>query len=206
MSKIDCPNCSKKIESEFHFCPWCAFAIKKAKEEENYGMIGLNDEIEKALAQPGLPFGLQGMIGGLMKQLEKELSGIDSAKTPMPKGFKIQISRGIPQNMQMVNSVPKDESKNFPPKISSEENERRSKLPKIDTKSVVRRLPEGIIYEIDAPGVKSVRDVVIAKLEQSIEIRAYSKTKCFVKSIPFKADVLGFEVENDKVLVKFKSQ
>ena len=93
MSKINCPNCSKKIESEFHFCPWCAFAIKKTKEEENYGMLGLNDEIEKALAQPGLPFGLQGMIGGLMKQLEKELSGIDSTKTPMPKGFKIQISR-----------------------------------------------------------------------------------------------------------------
>lgn len=201
MTKTNCPNCNKKIESEFHFCPWCAFAIKKARDAENYGMLGLNDEVEKAMT-PALPFGLQGMIGGLMKQLEKELSGMDSGKPQMPKGFKIQISRGIPQNIQMVNQAPQE--KEIVPRISADENARRSKLPKIEAKSVVRRLPEGIIYEIDAPGVISRTDVAITKLEKSIEVRAYSKTKCFVKSIPLKADLLGFEVMDEKVLVRFK--
>jgi len=204
MSKINCPNCSKKIESEFHFCPWCAFAIKKARDAENYGMLGLNDEVEKALAQPGLPFGLQGMIGGIMKQIEKELSGVDGAKTSMPKGFKIQISRGVPQNIQMMNQTPKNEQREVALRVSPSENERRAKLPKVEAKSVVRRLPEGIIYEIDTPGVDSKNDIAITKLEKSIEIRAYSKTKCFLKSIPLKADLLGFEVADEKVLVRFK--
>jgi hypothetical protein len=203
MSKITCPNCNKKIESEFHFCPWCAFGIKKAKDAENYGMLGLNDEIEKAMT-PALPFGLQGMIGGLMKQLEKELSGMDSGKPQMPKGFKIQISRGIPQNIQMVNQSPQNEIAEKTPRISADENARRSKLPKSEAKSIVRRLPEGIVYEIDTPGVVSRADVAITKLEKSIEVRAYSKTKCFVKSIPLKADILGFEVMDEKVLVRFK--
>ena len=204
MSKINCPNCSKKIESEFHFCPWCAFAAKKAREQENYGMLGLNDEVEKAFSQSGLPFGLQGMIGGLMKQLEKELSSMDGNKPAMPKGFKIQISQGLPPNMQVMNQNSKIEKKEVAPKISIEENTRRAKLPKIEAKSSVRRLPEGIVYEIETPGVISKKDVAFAKLENAIEIRAYSKKKCFVKSIPLKADISGIEVEDGKVLVRFK--
>lgn len=202
MLKKKCPSCAEKIERKFSYCPWCGHSFKKQVAEEDFGMLGKDDEIEQKIAnQIKLPFGMNGIFNGLIKQLEKELSNMENP-SGMPKGFKIQISTGKPQ-MQMVNPSQNNSGEKIP-EISEEENFRRSSLDKVEAKSVVRRLPEGIFYEIDAPGIKSKKDVAITKLEQSTEIKAYSKDKCYVKSIPLKVEILGINVKDDKIFLRLK--
>ena len=78
-------------------------------------------------------------------------------------------------------------------------------MKRVDAKSTLRRLPEGIIYEIDTPGVRTVKDVVITKLEESMEVKVYTDEKCYVKSIPIKMDVVEFSVQENKVLLKLQN-
>ena len=106
----------------------------------------------------------------------------------------------------MVNPGNQKQSVNYNSSIVVDENEkyRRAHLSKVEATSVIRRLPEGVIYEIDAPGVKSKNDVVITKLEQSVEVKIYTEDKCYIKSIPLKLEILGLSVREDKVLLSIK--
>lgn len=212
MFKKKCPACDKKIEKKFNFCPWCGHSFKKQRVEEDFGMLGQDDEIEQQIAnQLQLPFGMNGIFNGLIKQLEKELANMENIQSPqgMPKGFKIHISTGQPG--QQPKMVPmKQPRKKQPATIQVEEadeaeKERRANLKRVDAKSSIRRLPEGIIYEIDAPGVRTVKDVVITKLEESMEVKIYAEDKCYVKSLPLKMDVVEFSVQENKVLLKLQN-
>jgi HSP20 family molecular chaperone IbpA len=200
MFKKKCFSCEKKIERDFSYCPWCGHSFNKVNDNE-WGMLGKNDESQQIENQMKLPFGFNGIINTLMKQIEKDLSGMDNG-SPMPKGFKIQISKGPPR-MQNINEPQKTMVE--PVEIVSEdERQRRSKLKRVDAKSAIRRLPEGVIYEIDAPGVKTKNDVTITKLEQSLEVKAYSEDKCYVKTFPMKVEILGIVVKADKIFLKLK--
>lgn len=208
--KKKCPGCGEKVESKFKYCPWCSFALKKQEIEENFGMLGKDDEIQRALQQANLPMGLNGMLGGLMKQLEKEMASMNQDPNAIkPRGFKIQISAGMPK-MQMIGPGQNKPNIELPhgndliEEVSEDERIRRSGLKRVEAKSTIRRLPEGIIYEIKAPGVKSKKDVVITKLEQSMELKAYSKDRCYVKTIPMKVEVIGISVKDDTVFLKLK--
>ncbi|VVB79405.1 Uncharacterised protein [uncultured archaeon] len=212
MFKKKCPACSKKIEKKFNFCPWCGHSFKKQRLEEDFGMLGQNDEIEQQISnQLNLPFGMNGIFNGLMKQIEKELANMDNLQPSngLPRGFKINISTGQPGQQPKI--VPmKQPKKKQPTTIQVEEadeneKERRAKLKRVDAKSTIRRLPEGLVYEIDAPGVRTVKDVVITKLEESMEVKVYAEEKCYVKSLPLKMDVVEFSVQPNKVLLKLQN-
>ena len=206
MFKRKCPSCAKKVEKKFSYCPWCGVGFKQKREQEDFGMLGRNDSSGKVVNEMKLPFGMNTIVNSLVKQLEKQMGnmeGVDPER--MPKGFKIQISSGTPQIRQVVHNEEIPEKENsVSPSISLEERERRAKLPWKDATSKVRRLGDTIIYEIDAPGVKSKKDVTITKLEQGIEVKAYSKDKCYVKVIPLKVEILGYEIRDEKVLVELK--
>ena len=144
------------------------------------------------------------IMNSLMKQLQKEMGEMGSVEGGMPKGFKIQISTGKPQIEQLP-----VQQKQVRPKInmhgvSEKELERREKLKRTDAESKVRRLTDRIIYEINVPGVKRKNDIVITKLEEGIEIRAYSKDKCYVKVIPLKVEILGWYLKSDVLFVELK--
>lgn len=200
-----CPDCKEKIKKKFSYCPWCGHSFKRIKKEEDWGMLGEDDETKQEQSVQ-MPFGLNGIINGLMKQIEKDLSGMDG-NTSLPKGFKIKISTGMPKSQPIGVSYGNNPTKKIEesvPHVSNEEMERRSKLKRITAKSTIRRLPEGVIYEIEAPGVRSENDIAITKLEQSLEVKAYSDDKCYVKTIPMKVEILGISVKNNKVFLKVK--
>lgn len=204
MLKKKCPSCNKKVERKYNYCPWCAHSFKKEELEQDFGMIGVNDEMKKVENQMALPFGFNGIFNTLMKQIEKDLANLDRSNGSMPKGFKIQISTGMPK----INKVENMSDKNtftYSEDVEESEKKRRLNLERVEAESNIRRLPEGVIYEISAPGIKDKSDVVITKLEESIEIKAYSKDKCYVKTIPLKVEILGFSVKNDKVFLKIRS-
>lgn len=201
-----CPSCNERVKKKFNYCPHCSYGLKQRKPTGDFGLLGLGDDIK-------LPFGFNAIMKPLVKQLEKELASLDmnelnSNMGQPPKGFKIQISTGKPQNHQNVGKIdmmPSLEDADVAEEISHREAERRQKLPRVDAKSTIRRLPEGIVYEISTPGVKNKKEVVVSALEDGIEVRAYSKAKCYTKVIPMKAEILGYKVSDEKVLVKLKA-
>ena len=199
MFKKNCSSCAKKIDKKFSYCPYCGFSFKKAKEESDFGMIG-RDDFEENFQEPELkmPFGLDKVMNSLVKQLEKQMSGMGDS-SGMPKGFRIQISTGKPQVKQV-------QGKKVTEKIiiSEEEFERRKKLPIEDAESKIRRIGEGIVYEISVPGVGSKQDVMITKLENSIEVKAYSKDKCYLKTIPLNVDVIGYAIKDQKLFLELR--
>lgn len=198
MIKKKCFSCGEKVERKFHYCPWCGQSLKDKKKD--YGMLGLDDNFAEnplnSLENMGGPLG--GVINQLTRQLSKELEKMDFQEGSMPKGFEIRFATRKPTN----NPVKKTNQNFIGEKVDEKEIERRRKLPMVPAESKIRRLPEGIVYEIETPGVKSRKDVAISNLEGSLEIRAYSKDTCYIKNIPVKASSLKYSVKPGKVVVQ----
>lgn len=197
MFKKKCRGCAEKVDKKFNYCPHCGASMKA--EDKDMGMLGFSDagKIEQELK---LPFGVEKIMGSLVKQLEKQIGNMEvDEKTGMPKGFKIQIGR-----MPMGAVAQKPMKKREIVLVSGEEAERRAGLEKVEAESRVKRLGDVIIYEIKAPGVMRKEDVVVTELETGIEIRAFAKDKCYVKVIPLKVEILGMRIDREKVSVELR--
>lgn len=202
MLKKKCPSCAKKVERKFSYCPHCGASFKANKEQENFGMLGREDSGDTIQNEIKLPFGVDKIMNSLIKQLEKQMGTMDFGGIQgMPKGINIRIARGPVQN-GIINQPQKiDEPL---PVISREETQRRLHLPKVEGASKVKRLSDVVVYEIDAPGIKKKEDVVLTELASGLEIKAYSKDKCYVKFIPLKFEVVEYHVEKEKVIVELR--
>jgi hypothetical protein len=178
-------------------------------------MIGRDDFLNNAGGNGEgikLPFALDKLMNSLMKQLSKEFNNMGESKEfnnsqKIPRGFKIQISSGNPQvkdiHPQQIRRIQRKPIQKE--EISEKEMKRRSKLPKEEAESNVKRLSDRLIYEINVPDVKLKEDVVVTKLEDSVEVRAYSKNKCFFKIIPLKVEIIGYALKDDKLLLELKN-
>jgi len=206
MLKKKCPSCAKKIGRKFSFCPHCGVSFRARQEKENFGMLGREDMRPlNEKKEVKLPFGMNKIVGSLIKQLEKQMGDLGpGAVGGNPKGFKIRISSGKPQVRQVVRREDVPQVAEEKMIISREENERRAGLPRVEVKSKVRRIGDQIIYELETSGIGSRGDVVISQLEQGIEVKAYSKDKCYVKIIPLKVEVTSYYVQKEKVFVELK--
>ena len=138
MFKKKCPACAKKIDSKFNYCPWCGKSIKAQQNKENYGLLGKDDSSDGNLInqQLNLPFGMNKIMGSLIKQLEKELSNVNNKNNSIiPRGLSIKIATGHPQIKQITPKTNSKEQQNFIPPISLKENLRRAHLPKEEAES-----------------------------------------------------------------------
>jgi hypothetical protein len=68
----------------------------------------------------------------------------------------------------------------------------------------MKRLADRIVYEIITPGVKSKKDVAVAELATGLEVKAYSRNKCYVKFIPLKVEVIGYYLKNERLFLELK--
>ncbi len=152
---------------------------------------------------------------------EDEKIPTNSAKAAQPRveGFSINISTSsngqpvikfnqIGDNNSKVSrqtrKIVKDNCK-FASNITDTQAEEFSKLPKEDPKTSVRRLTDRIIYEIILPGVKE-NDLIISKMENSIEIKAFTKDKAFFKLIPVSLPILSSQLEDNKLILELKPE
>lgn len=199
MLKKKCTNCAKKIERKFDFCPYCGYSFRKQNEEDDFGLIGRDDFVSNANfgQEIRMPLGLNKIMNSLMKQLEKEMGAMSNN---VPGGFKIQISTGEPRQQKRV--AEKQEKARV---IDSREIEKIRALPRKEAESNVRRLSDRIVYEVSVPGVKSKDNVVISKLENGIEIKAYSNDMCYVKTIPLNSDVIGYKIKDGVLFLELSS-
>ncbi len=202
-----CPRCGKNVEKDFTFCPWCGCNIVKENETRDFGMLGVDDNSEPAMgAGAGLPFNFSGIINNLMKQMSKEMKDMN----PQDMGsINISIS-GDGKPMIKMNSSNSGNSKVEPlkkmlPVFSEEQFAKFSKLSKKEPKTNVRRLSQKILYELDMPGVKNSKDVMINKLETGIEIRAIASKTAYFKTISLGMQLLNYKLAKEKLVLEFKA-
>lgn len=194
-----CTSCGEKVEKKFNYCPFCGGSMKAGNDRGDFGILGRNDR-NVAQENVKLPFGMEKIMGSLVKQLEKQIGNMEiDERTGFPKGIKIQVARS-PMEQVMRKQIKTKEIV----QVSEKEAGRRARLKKMEAESRMKRLGDVIIYEIAAPGLKKKEDVVITELATGLEIRAYCRDNCYVKTIPLKVEVLNYRVGNEKVFVEMK--
>jgi HSP20 family molecular chaperone IbpA len=75
-------------------------------------------------------------------------------------------------------------------------------LERKEPKTNIRRLSNRVVYELEMPGVESLEDISIIKLENSIEIKAISKNKAYVKVIPINLPITNYNLSEGKLILE----
>ncbi len=87
-------------------------------------------------------------------------------------------------------------------KIDEEKAKKLAKLPREEATSKVRRLSGKVIYEIDLPEVKDLKDIIVNQLENSIEIKAFAKDKAYFKFLPVSLPLLKYQFDEGKLTLE----
>lgn len=232
MFKRKCPRCKEKISKEFNFCPYCRADL--SKDSDDFGMLGKNDfNMSQGENQLGLPRGFNMLFNSLMKNLDKQFRELDGniLQNPAPKnqikmpgmkkrGLSISISTAgnkqpqikvksfgnQPQFKQKQSQIKKQTKEISSNKLPQKTLKGISKLPKKEPSTNIRRLTDRIIYDISMPGVQSLKEVSIVKLENSLEIKAISKTKAYIKLIPINLPLIDFNFSKGKLVLEFEAK
>jgi HSP20 family molecular chaperone IbpA len=146
--------------------------------------------------------------------MEEQMKGNFQQEQPQKKikkdGISISIStfgNGAPRvkvtpmgNQQIAEEKPTEKIKqnNF----TKEKIKKFSKLKREEPKTNIRRLSNKLVYEIEMPGVKSIEDISISQLENSIEIKAISEKKAYAKIIPINLPIKNFDLSEGKLILE----
>jgi HSP20 family molecular chaperone IbpA len=214
-----CSKCNEKTKKDFEFCPSCGHRLKNSDNE--FGLLGRNDQLkdETESLNPllgGLAGGVLGkMLGNTMRILEremqKELQNPSERKMPNtkfelfvngkkidPKNIKVtkQPAHKLNEKGQKTQSIvlPENKLKKF------------SQLPLEEPETNLRRLSDSLIYEIDLPGVKSEKDLSIKTVENTIEIKAESKEKAYLKTINIGLPVMSYEFSKELLTLELEAK
>jgi len=211
MLRRKCKKCGEKVNSKHRFCSNCGMSLKKISQED-WGMLGEKDIEEQEPFSNSLLDSFAGnmfnkMLGGAMKMLEKEMKKEISRESIQPKtNFRLMIN-GKEIDLKNVNQPKQIEKKEkFLEDFPKKSLKRFSELPKKEPKTSVKRLSNTVIYEINLPGVKSLEDLSIVKLENSIEIKAVAKDKAYFKLIPVNLLILDYELEKGKLILELEAK
>lgn len=211
-NKIKCQKCGEKISGKFDFCPYCGLPANSL--EEDWGLLGKNDQMKEIDPFQNAMIGgfsgkmLNKMLAGAMKMLEnemqKEMKSSREVLIPSNTSFELFINgkKISPSNINVTkkeNIQPKKSQLN---QLSQDNIKKFAELPKHEPSANVRRLSNKVIYELDVPGVKSINDISIIKLENSIEVKAVSKDKAYKKLIPIDLPLKAYKLDKDKLILE----
>lgn len=215
IKKKKCEKCGKKIDEKYSFCPYCGDR-KDSENETDFGMLGKNDFMPLT-NEIKLPFGFNAIFNSLVKNLSKEFEEqmkqeLSQGKEKKVKkdGISISIStfgNGAPKIKvaPMGNSNPhiqKEPEKTTHKNFTKEKIKKFSELKREEPKTNIRRLSNKLVYEIEMPGVKSIEDISITKLENSIEIKAIGKEKAYAKIIPINLPIKNYGLSEGKLVLE----
>jgi len=210
LRKERCVRCGNKINRKFSYCPFCGNCIK-SQDRDGFFMPTF---------KMGFPF--NSIFKRLEKQIEKQFREVDNMvdaddeddEEEPEKAYGFSINIGTNESGQPVIKIGdgKEIGKMIKPKpvkirqikISERDAEKFAKLPKAEPLTNVRRLADRIIYEIELPGVKDKNNIIINKLHNSIEIKAFAKDKAFFKLIPVALPLLKYYLEKEKLILELK--
>ncbi|MEM3074663.1 MAG: hypothetical protein QW727_01850 [Candidatus Pacearchaeota archaeon] len=203
-----CFNCNNKISKKYEYCPYCGVNLSSKIDEKEYGFLGKKDFDELGIK---FPFGFNALMKPLMKELSKQMIELDKElkkeeeeqkknKKIVNSNFTIHI--GIPGQIPIkVSSVipSSNTEKVILPKIRDEKLVNVKNFPRKEPKTNVRRLSDKVIYEIELPGVNSIDDININKLENGFEIKAIGKKEIFVKNLDVSLPLRKYELKGQSL-------
>jgi len=213
-----CPRCGGKIKKSHSFCSYCGYEFdNKHSNNSDYGLLGKDDyfedpEEESLNSLVGGPF-IGKVFNKVFSMLEKE---VDKAMKDYQKqnknnqenplgNFELFING---QKINMGKSRTNDRAQRkieFP--VPSEKIIKKSlKLPRKETESTLKRIGSKIIYEVDVGEVDSFDNLLINKLEDSIEIKAFDKKQVLFKNIPVSLPLISYYLKNKKLFLEFQGK
>lgn len=214
-NKKTCKKCGEKVSNKFDFCPYCGLSTSSSNED--WGILGKNDHLNEQDIFKSPMFGgfsgkvLQKMLNNAMKMLEKEMGNLQQGEeNPLKTNFELYIN-GKKINPKNIKVTKKQADNENPKKVQpnnefSQENIKKfSELPKQEPLANIRRLSNKVIYELDVPGVKSLKDISIIKLENSIEIKAVAKDKAYKKLIPINLPLSRYKLDKEKIVLELNA-
>lgn len=194
-------------------------------DRADYGFLGKQDgDLFDGMK---MPFGFNTIFKKLVKEMDKQFREIDKEigkekiskinnKNPLIKqgGISINISSAGESPLIKIKSfgnlparaiekqIKPEEKIIKKPEISEEKVKKFAKLPRQEAESKVRRLSGKVIYEIDLPGVNNLKDIIVNKLENSIEIKAFAEDKAFFKFLPIALPLLRYHLSKGKLILE----
>ncbi len=138
----------------------------------------------------------------------KKVGDVQEFNFPGGHGFSIQIQMGgSPQDIMMEREdEAKTKSIKLPKsKISDRRAQELAKLPRHEPETKIRRMTDKIVYEISLPGVKNEQDIMINKLQNSIEVKAFSKDKAYFKLIPLAFPIKSWKLKDERLVLELKT-
>ena len=214
--KRKCKSCGEKINDSYNFCPFCRTPLNDQFEDEDFGLLGRNDSVEEIK----LPLGFNHLLNSLMKgmnaqfkELEKQTQNEQKKPEVKKGGISISISTSGNKSPEIKvtsfgnthgfkEAEKKVERKTRVLKLPSSDGKKFSGMPKNTPETNIRRLSNKVVYEINLPGVKSVEDISIIQLENSIEIKAFAKDKVFHKIIPISLPIRNYNLSKGKLVLE----
>ncbi len=215
--KKRCNSCGEKIDSDFNYCPYCRVPLKDSFEEEDWGLLGRNDSVEPEEIR--MPMGLNALFNSLLKNLNNQMKELDK-DTLKPKvskksgGISISISTSGDRPPEI--KVSSFGNSDFKKKEQETKKQSAIKLPVSDSgkfagllkkepETNIRRLSNKVVYEINMPGVKTIKDISIIQLENSIEIKALAGKKVFYKIIPISLPINKYDLSDGLLTLELDS-
>lgn len=215
--KKSCLYCGKKINNSYDYCPYCGNSADNKHKNENLGLLGKKDS--EQFNEIPFPSDLNVLFNSLMRNLQKQMKNLDNFEKnqgdekKIKRGISISISASGDKSPKIkINSF---DDKKFNQKIiekklltnfSQEKLKNISELPREEALTNIRRLSDRVVYEINLPEVKSLKDISIIKLENSIEIKAISKNKVYFKLIPLNLPIINYNLSEGKLILELASK
>jgi len=195
-NKSKCPECRRNVERDWHFCPRCgAELVAKARPRDVFEAVERAfEDFDRTFSPhffrfPRIRFPAKG--GGVSITITSATGRKPEVKVSTFGDYK-QFEPEIKRRLGVTPSVKEVEVKARVPKVTEE--------PEMS----VEKLDDRQVWTFKLPGVKSIDDVDVRKLEQSIEVRAFTNDKAYFKLIPVKPEVqvLDKRLEDGKLKIE----
>lgn len=200
--KQDCPRCKSSIKADFDFCPHCGCDVRNPEKElEEFGLLGKHQAGAAPLAGGGIGMSLgDKLISSIFNQLLKSLESQMGAGT-LPRAHVRALPHGLRVNIGPP--VQKQAPKARVRKITEDQLKRMSGAPRIEAKSDIRRLSDRVLYDLKAPGIETLEDVFVSKVESGYEVKAIGKNKVYVNSLQVDLPLKGYTLHEKGLTLEF---
>ncbi|MBR9679159.1 MAG: hypothetical protein GON13_02740 [Nanoarchaeota archaeon] len=190
---MNCSNCNKKFENGWNYCAYCGeekrgFFRNPFKGFSNKLFMKSFDKMFKQVFD-SFSFNDENFSFGDSKNFVIKMSNLDGGGTPDIKVY--DESAKIPVSEHVISEPVLKKSGRALKNVEEPE-------------ASVRGVGNSVFVELKIPHVKSINDVEIIKLGESIEVRAFGRGKSYFKviSVPDESKILKKELRGGKLFVE----
>ena len=198
-----CPRCKNIIKDGFNYCPLCSKNLRSKYDEDDYGFLGKNDFSEENMDLTDTF--IDKMFNSAMKMLEKQMKNLNEGnKNYYQPGLNVQFfvnGEKIFPEKSIIKQPIKVENH-----FTKEKLKRLLELPRKEPESRVKRISGKVIYELSVPGVKTIDNVLINQLENSIEIKALSDNLVYLKNLKVNLPILRCQLVDDNLIIEMQGK